>query len=113
MFAKCFAIIILKYVPEGSGSWKYNHHFPVAEGKGKIRKLLKKPSKILKRQVLRHKLNKQKNNLANFKLIMMQSFKELRRRSSANIAKKRFKSIIVMKHIKEVHNYPCLVCVYI
>ena len=37
MFAKCFARIILQYVPEGSGSWKYNHYFPVAEGEGKIR----------------------------------------------------------------------------
>ena len=35
MFAKCFARIILQYVPEGSGSWKYNHYFPVAEGEGK------------------------------------------------------------------------------
>ena len=25
--AKCFARIILQYVPEGSGSWKYNHFF--------------------------------------------------------------------------------------
>ena len=36
MFAKCFARFILQYVPEGSGSWKYNHYFPVAEGEGKI-----------------------------------------------------------------------------
>ena len=36
MFAKCFARIILQYVPEGSGSWKYNHYFPVAKGEGKI-----------------------------------------------------------------------------
>ena len=36
MFAKCFARIILQYVPEGSGSWKYNHYFPVAKGKGKM-----------------------------------------------------------------------------
>ena len=28
--------IILQYVPEGSGSWKYNHYFPVAKGEGKI-----------------------------------------------------------------------------
>ena len=35
MFAKCFARIILQYVPEGSGSWKYNHYFPVAKGEGK------------------------------------------------------------------------------
>ena len=36
MFAKkSFATIILQYVPEGSGSWKYNHYFPVAEGEGK------------------------------------------------------------------------------
>ena len=36
MFAKCFARIVLQYVPEGSGSWKYNHYFPVAKGEGKI-----------------------------------------------------------------------------
>ena len=36
MFAKCFARIIFQYVPEGSGSWKYNHYFPVAKGKGKM-----------------------------------------------------------------------------
>ena len=35
MFAKCFARIIFQYVPEGSGSWKYNHYFPVAEGEEK------------------------------------------------------------------------------
>ena len=35
MFAKCFAKIILQYVPEGSRSWKYNNFFLVAEGKGK------------------------------------------------------------------------------
>ena len=35
MFAKCFAKIILQYVPEGSRSWKYNHYFPVAKGEGK------------------------------------------------------------------------------
>jgi hypothetical protein len=28
--------IILQYVPEGSGSWKYNHYFPVAKGAGKM-----------------------------------------------------------------------------
>ena len=38
LFAKCFAKIILQYVPEGSGSWKYNHYFPVAKGEGKIAK---------------------------------------------------------------------------
>ena len=26
--------VILKYVPEGTGSWKCNHFFPVAKGKG-------------------------------------------------------------------------------
>ena len=31
MFAKYLARIILQYVPEGSGSWKYDHYFPVAE----------------------------------------------------------------------------------
>ena len=36
MFAKCVARIILQYVPEVSGSWKYNHYFPVAEGEGKM-----------------------------------------------------------------------------
>ena len=36
MFAKCFARIILQYVPEGSGSWKYIHYFPVAKGEGKM-----------------------------------------------------------------------------
>ena len=36
MFAKCFARIILQYVQEGSGSWKYDHYFPVAKGEGKI-----------------------------------------------------------------------------
>ena len=35
MFAKCFAWIILQYVPEGCGSWKYNHYIPVAKGEGK------------------------------------------------------------------------------
>ena len=35
MFAKCFAKIILQFVPERSGSWKYNHYFPVAKGEGK------------------------------------------------------------------------------
>ena len=35
MFVKCFVKIILQYVPEGSGSWKYNHYFPVAKGEGK------------------------------------------------------------------------------
>ena len=28
--------IILQYVPEGSGSWKYNHYFPVDEVTRKI-----------------------------------------------------------------------------
>ena len=37
MFAKCFARIILQYVLEGSGSWKYNHYFPVAKGEGKTK----------------------------------------------------------------------------
>ena len=41
MFAKFFVRIILQYVPEGSGSWKYNHYFPVAEGGGKIKYELK------------------------------------------------------------------------
>jgi hypothetical protein len=36
MFAKCFARIILQYAPEGSGSWKYNHYFPVVKGEGEI-----------------------------------------------------------------------------
>ncbi len=36
MIAKCFAKKKLQYVPEGSGSWKYNHYFPVATGKGKM-----------------------------------------------------------------------------
>ena len=35
MFAKCFDRIIWQCVPEGSGSWEYNHYFPVAEGEGK------------------------------------------------------------------------------
>ena len=34
-YAKMFSYNILQYVPEGSGSWKYNHYFPVAEGEGK------------------------------------------------------------------------------
>ena len=36
MFDKCFARSILQYVPEGSGSWKYNRYFPAAKGKGVI-----------------------------------------------------------------------------
>ena len=35
MFAKFFVSIIMQYVSEGSGSWKYNHYFPVAEDKEK------------------------------------------------------------------------------
>ena len=26
----------LQYLPEGSGSWKYNHYFSVADGAGKM-----------------------------------------------------------------------------
>ena len=36
MFANSFVKIILHYVLEGSGSWKYNRYFPVAKGEGKI-----------------------------------------------------------------------------
>ena len=28
--------IILQFVPEGSGSWKYNHYVHVTEGEGKM-----------------------------------------------------------------------------
>ena len=36
MLEKCFARIFLQYVLEGSGSWKYNHFFPIAKVKGKM-----------------------------------------------------------------------------
>ena len=36
MFVKCFTRTILQYVLKGSGGWKYNNYFPVAEGEGKI-----------------------------------------------------------------------------
>ena len=40
MFAKCFARVILQYVMESSGSWKYNHYFPVAKGERKTQNIL-------------------------------------------------------------------------
>ena len=33
-----FSRFILHYILEGSGSWKYNHYFPVAKDGGEIKK---------------------------------------------------------------------------